>query len=166
MPFLVKQVAFDHFYNPSAYGYKRTIFSDRNLVNRRNVVTEVKSKNIACKSFIDLELDARVIAATLHEMNLKGVGDIPIDGTIPDGLTNAKPKGKRNFVYTLAGTIVDEFIFHDEKFSKMLKQLNKEEGKKAEQEHLLTEDGRYRCRWPECNRTYAFIGKSKSDHEL
>lgn len=43
------QVAFDHFYNPGAAADQCTLFSDRNLINRRNVVEDVKKKFSACK---------------------------------------------------------------------------------------------------------------------
>jgi hypothetical protein len=41
------------------------LFLDRNLVNRRKAVEEVKKNYNACKQFFNLEIDARVIAAAL-----------------------------------------------------------------------------------------------------
>lgn len=39
--------------------------SDKILINRRNVVTEVKKNYAACRQFLEVELDARILAAAL-----------------------------------------------------------------------------------------------------
>ena len=58
-------VAFGYFYNPSAISDQCTLYADRNLINRRNVVEEVKKNFDACKQFFNLEIEARVVAAAL-----------------------------------------------------------------------------------------------------
>eukprot|EP00794_Sanderia_malayensis_P001047 gene1047-373_t len=160
------QVAFDHFYNTSAFGDQCTLFSDRNLINRRNVVSEVKRKVSACKSFLDLELDARVTAATLHFMKLTDLDGIPSEEHLPTGIMASKRQNKQEFLYTLASEIVDKYILQHDKMSKQLALHIEMELERDEEKKLVTKEGRFKCRWPDCTKTYAILGKSKAEHEL
>ena len=63
--FVFFQYGFDHFYDANAPGDKCTLHSDRVLINRRNVRTDVSKKVDACKQFFELEVKSRIIAATL-----------------------------------------------------------------------------------------------------
>ena len=59
------------------------MFSDRNLINRHNVVTDVKKKFAACQEFFVMEVEARVVAATLHVLGLKSLDDEPTETVLP-----------------------------------------------------------------------------------
>ena len=55
----------------SSAGDKCTIHSDRNLGNRRNVKGDVTAAANACRRFFVLEVEARIIAATLQIMGMQ-----------------------------------------------------------------------------------------------
>ena len=42
-----------------------TLGSDKVLINRRNVTSQVKKRYAACKKFREVELESRVVAAML-----------------------------------------------------------------------------------------------------
>ena len=79
------QVAYDHYYNPSSTSDKCTLFNERQLINRRNVVGEVKSKYNACKQFFDVALDARIVAAAMQILKIADIEEtaegVPAIGT-------------------------------------------------------------------------------------
>ena len=55
----------------SSAGDKCTIHSDRNLGNRRNVKGDVTAAANACRRFFVLEVEARIIAATLQIIGMQ-----------------------------------------------------------------------------------------------
>lgn len=67
-----KKVVFKNFYNGSSSADKCTMFSDRNLINRRNVKADVDGAVNPCRKFFELEVNARLMAATMEiiRMNL------------------------------------------------------------------------------------------------
>ncbi len=65
MIFNIILVAFANFYNPSSAGDKCTLYSDRNLVNRRNVKSDVSAAANPCRRFFQMEVEARITAAAV-----------------------------------------------------------------------------------------------------
>ena len=56
---------------------KCTLAADKILVNRRNVIPEVKRRYAACRRFLDVELESRILAAGLKLLNISNLKDIP-----------------------------------------------------------------------------------------
>eukprot|EP00112_Aurelia_sp_Birch-Aquarium-sp1_P017402 Seg4027.1 transcript_id=Seg4027.1/GoldUCD/mRNA.D3Y31 product="hypothetical protein" protein_id=Seg4027.1/GoldUCD/D3Y31 len=77
------QIGFDAFYHPQSSDDKCTLYSDRNLINRRNVVTDVKSRVSACKQFFNISLEAGIVAAALLELGLEDTTAIPSEEKFP-----------------------------------------------------------------------------------
>ena len=61
----LSQVAFNNFYNAASTADKCTMYSDRNLINRRNVKSDVSSAANPCRRFFQLEVEARIIGAAV-----------------------------------------------------------------------------------------------------
>ena len=59
------QIAFSNLYKAASASDKCTLYSDRNLINRRNVKSDVSSAVNACRAFFQLEVEARVVAGCL-----------------------------------------------------------------------------------------------------
>ena len=53
------------------------------MINRRNVVTEVKWRVNACKSFLELELNASIVAATMNLLEISDIDGSPKDDVLP-----------------------------------------------------------------------------------
>lgn len=68
-------MAFSSLYNPAAAVDKCTLFSDRNLINRRNVKQDVTAAANACRRFFILAVEARIIAAALHILEMNSIDD-------------------------------------------------------------------------------------------
>ena len=77
------QIAFNAFYHTQSSADKCTLYSDRNLINRRNVVTDVKTRVSACKQFFNVSLDARVTAAALQELGMEDINAVPAEDKFP-----------------------------------------------------------------------------------
>ena len=69
------KVAFHNFYNTKSAADKCTLYSDRNLINRRNVSSDVDAAVDPCRKLFDLEVKARLIAAALHELGMSDILD-------------------------------------------------------------------------------------------
>ena len=57
--------------------YKCTLYSDRNLINRRNVQADVESNVNACRRFFFLEIESRIVTACLRELGIDEFDDTP-----------------------------------------------------------------------------------------
>ena len=96
-----------------------TLYSDRNLINRRNVKARVDSAVKPAHSFFDLCLKARVIAAALEIMKLGSVDDTTEDE--PD--SDANNASKREYITKLAGQIVDEYVLNTARYEELAKEI-------------------------------------------
>ena len=102
------QLAFDRLYSQASSRDKCTLYSDRNLINRRNVKAHVNSAVKPAHSFFDLCLKARVVAAALEIMKLNSVDDTCADVPKED----ASKATKKNYLDKLAGQIVNGYVLN------------------------------------------------------
>lgn len=155
---------FSHFYHTTAPNDQCTMYCDRNLINRRNVSVDV-SKNVnATKQFVMLEINARIVAACMTELNIDEVDGKPSTSALPLHLTKSSKGEKRHFLKLLASRVVDKYILGEEKVTAILDKVHMAE--KEEREKLKTKEGaRFKCRFPGCDKTYRFDGKRKREHE-
>lgn len=58
----------NHFYNAKSSSDKCTLFSDKVLIDRRNLKHDVKDNYNNVKKFIQTELEARIVAAACIEL--------------------------------------------------------------------------------------------------
>ena len=155
------QVAFDHFYDARAPDDKCTMFSDRNLINRRNVVTDVKKKFRACNDFFLLEVESRVIAATLNVLGLSSLDGEPTDDVLLSLLRNSSLKTKRTFVKDLSLKVVDKFILNKENMDRIIKDREDEK----ELDVGILPNGKFPCRFQGCKKEFAHDDKHREAHE-
>jgi hypothetical protein len=153
----------DNFFNGNGTD-KCTLGSEKILINRRNVVKEVKKGHSACKHFLTLALEARVVAATLTVLQITSVEDKPCERVLPEKLASATESEKREFIGKLAADVVDKFILKADNIDEYLKRKVAED--EAEEAKTCPKTNRYKCRDEQCNKTFAVNGKSKQNHEL
>ena len=72
------------------------MFADRNLVNRRNVVEDVKKKFSACQEFFLMEVETRVVAATLKVLGLDSIDGEPDNASMPTTLADSSTATRKN----------------------------------------------------------------------
>lgn len=105
----------DNFFNGNGKD-RCTLGSDRFLINRRNVMKEVKKRYSACKSFLSLALEARIIAATLTLLQIDSMEDEPCNTNLPSNLSNASKAEKKTFIGKLAENVVDKYIMKKKEY--------------------------------------------------
>ena len=51
------------------------MYSDRNLINRRNVKSDVSAAANACRRFFTIEVESRIVAATMSVLGIEKLDD-------------------------------------------------------------------------------------------
>lgn len=78
------------------------MYSDRNLVNRRNVRGDVTAAANACRRFFQLEVEARIIAAALKVLGMSQIDDEkPTDNIFLNG-PDATRQDKKKYLHKVA----------------------------------------------------------------
>ena len=79
----------------------------------------------ACKSVLELELDARMVAATMNLLQISDTDGSPKDDVLPPALEDVSCE--RKFIETRSGNAVDKFILRSDKVNKFFEQRQKTE---------------------------------------
>ncbi|KAJ7380524.1 hypothetical protein OS493_008989 [Desmophyllum pertusum] len=90
--------AFKNFYNTKSAGDKCTLYSDRNLINRRNVREDVDAAVNPCRKFFDLEVKARLMASAIHELGMSDISDSPKGEFYQPNLPEASNMEKKEYL--------------------------------------------------------------------
>ena len=122
--FLYLQVAFNHFYNTSGPSEKCTLYAGRNHINRRNVSFDVENLS-ACKQFFIMEIESRVLAATLDFMEITSLDDSSSDNVLPSSLHNSPAPVQQKFLKDLASNVVDTYIVNEVNINNLKKSCRK-----------------------------------------
>ena len=134
------------------------MFSDRTLINRRNVKGNVSAAANACRRFFQLEVEARVVAASMKVLGMKSLGDKhPVNHPLPEAGQSVAER--KHYLQNVALHVVDTFIV-DKKMNEHLQQsaLLLEQDKADSQ-------GRFPCRFPGCPKSFVHNGKLRKEHE-
>lgn len=135
------------------------MYSDRNLVNRRNVKGDVTAAANACRRFFTMEVEARIIAAALKMLGMKSIDDKPTANTFSGG--DSDERGKRDYLRNIASTIVDTHVIDKNRNNYMVDSVRNIE----QEQEVPNEQGRFVCRFPGCTKSFAHAGKVRKDHE-
>ena len=87
------------------------MFSDRNLINRRNVAGDVTSSCRPDRDFLEIVFQSRVIAAAKKVLGFENKTGKPTKFNLPSRIDLLKKSEKLNCLHELAGKVVDEFFF-------------------------------------------------------
>ena len=104
-------------------GDECTLYSDRNLINRRNVSSDVDAAVNPCRKFFDLEVKARLIAAALHELGMNNILDSPKGEFSQPNLPEASNVEKKEYVRKIATHIVDGYVIRRENVENIFNNL-------------------------------------------
>ena len=119
------------------------------------------------RDFLILEVKARILAAAFHVLGLKSKDDEPLHYPFPEDLPNWNKLQRLQFLHKAAGMIVDEIVIDEAMMNGSLQELVSAEERREIQRHLdVNEDGRFPCRFPGCNTSFKYNGKSRRRHEL
>ena len=146
--------------HPSASSDKCTLYNDRNLINRRNVVTDVSKNVSACKKFFLLEVKARVVAAAMNELGIEDIDSSPDSESFNINENDSREK-KINLIHSLATTVVNTYILKEARVQGILDKIHNATG----DENCNMKGERYLCRFPGCTKSFRHDGKRRQDHE-
>ena len=104
-----------------------------------------------------LEVTARVVAAAFHVLGLKSRQDKPKNFPIPEDLASQSRLHQLQFLHKAAAKIVDEVVIDFVSMQERQEILNRLQ---------LNEHGRFPCRFPGCQTSFKYNGKSRRRHEL
>ena len=111
-----------------------------------------------------LEVDARIVAACMTELQLKEIDESPDSNVLPTTLLNGSRKERQQYLKSIATKVVNRYILDAENVTALLNKVQMSENK--EKERSVPPDGdRFKCRFQGCGKTYRYDGKRKRDHE-
>ena len=130
------------------------------MINGRNVKKDVSGAANPCRRFFTLEVEARIVAATLHILGMTKMDDpepttsaciLPTDPTIED---------KQIYLNKVSALVVNQFIVDQKRNADVQKAA-----KRIQRDHQTDVYGRYPCRYRGCSKSFANPGKLRKDHE-
>ena len=107
------QLIFKRFFSGKSEGDCCTLYSDRTLINRRNVKAVPHTAYRADRDFLTLVIKSRVIAAAMLELGFTGKSSQPEKLPLPENLQNQRKICHLQYLHKAASLIVDKFILDD-----------------------------------------------------
>ena len=108
-----------------------------------------------------MEIEARVVAATLDFTQITSLDDTPPEDVLPLSLVDATAETHKKFLKDLAFQIVDTYVVNETNINALMEELQK----KRRADVGVLADGRFGCRFSGCTKSFAFDGKRRIAHE-
>lgn len=91
----------------------------------------------------------------------------PAHYPLPKDMEKMRKAEKLEFLHGISEKVVHSFIFQSgEELQKLVDGVLTEEEKDILQQQELTAEGRFPCRFPGCNKSFKYNGKTRRNHEL
>eukprot|EP00794_Sanderia_malayensis_P012570 gene12570-13857_t len=156
------QVAYDCLYNPKALTDRCTMFSDKVLVNRRDINTDVSRRYSGCKKFFLLEVQARVIAGFCEVLGIASPDEVPSEQL----LTRIKvmtAREKDEYLNRISAAVVDKFIIRNVRNDRMVESQEYEDW--LVNTNVKNSSGQFLCRFKSCTQTFKYDKSKRLEHE-
>lgn len=166
--FFCQQLIYSRFYNGKSANDSCTLFSDKNLLNHRNVTGDVQSSYRADRDFLEIVFQSRIIAAAKKVLGFENKTGKPTKFNLPSNMDLMKKSDKLNCLHELAGKVVDAFVFYQSSSVGAIVNtvVTEQEKENLLRQQKLTDDGRFPCRFPGCDSSFKYNGKSRRNHQL
>ena len=140
-----------------------TMFSDRTLINRRNVTGDTHSSYRANRDFLSIVFESRVIAAAMKVLGFENQSSMPTKHQLPSNLQLLQKSQKLKCLDELAAKVVDQFVFLKSSAVNDIVDsvLTQQEKDNVLQQQKLTHEGRFPCRFQGCEKSFKYNGKSR-----
>ena len=142
------------------------MFADRNLINRRNVTSDVSSSYRPNRDFFQVVFKSRVIGAAMSVLGFENRSSIPSKYTLPENMTTLSKGYKLQVLHELSAKVVDNFVFNSNMVEQVSSVVSEQEKRNVLERQGLTPDGRFPCRFPGCTSSFKQNGKARRNHEL
>lgn len=161
------QLIFSRYYSGSSACDKTSLFALRNLVNWRDVVTDAQQKPAPCKRFMDLILDADIIAAALDFFGMADVNDSPTKHGFSNEMENNIRAVRARYFSKVMKEFIMSFIVDGTLYEKHFANIHAlEEWEAVQRNQPVLDNGRYPCRFPGCSSSFKHDGLHRMRHEL
>ena len=158
---------FSRYYSGSSACDKTSLFASRNLINWRDVVTDAQQKPAPCKRFVDLILDADIIAAALVFFGMVDVKDTPTKHGFSDEMANNIRAVRARYFSKVLKEFILTFIVDGTLYERHFANIQSlEEWEAVQRNQPVLENGRFPCRFPGCNSSFKHDGVHRMRHEL
>ena len=166
-PFFFYPVNFSRYYSGSSASDKTSLFALRNLVNWRDVVSDAQQKPAPCKRFVNLVLDASIIAAALKFFGMETTEDTPTKNSISPGLATGLKVVRQRFFYRVIKEFIQTYVVDGTLYENHFNNIQAlQEWETALTNQPTLPNGRYPCRFPGCSSSFKHDGVHRMRHEL
>ena len=161
------QLMYSRFFSGKSASDACTMFSDKSIINRRNVSAEVKSAYRADRDFFQLLWKSRVIAAAMNVLGFDDKNALPTKVNLPLEMKQFSKAEKLKLLHELSAKVVDTFVFKNgSSVQSLVESVLTQQEREAMLNQDLTPDGRFPCRFHGCKRSFKYNGLSRRNHEL
>ncbi len=131
--------------------------SDRNLVNHRNIKGDVSAAANACRRFFVLEVEARIIAATLHILGMQKIDDEEPTMNMFPSACDTCTDDKKDYLHRISSLVVDKFVVDHKRNTDVEMSVQSIQQDKNQPDVY--------GQFPGCSKTFAHCRKLQKDHE-
>lgn len=161
------QLIFSRYYSGSSACDKTSLFALRNLVNWCDVFTDAQQKPAPWKRFVDLVLDADIIAAVLVFFGMVDVEDTPTKHGFSNQMANIIRAVRARYFSKVLKEFILTFIVDGTLYERQFSNIQAlEEWEAVQRNQPVLENGRFPCRFPGCNSSFRHDGVHRMRHEL
>ena len=140
--FSTLQLIFKKFFSGKSESDICTLFSDRTLINRRNVKSDPHTAFRADRDFLLITVKSRVIAAAMSVLGFSDKGSQPTKFPLPVDIAEQSRVQRLEYLHKAAALIVDKFVFNDDSVSRLLDDiLTNQESQNQRDQQERTVDG-------------------------
>lgn len=101
----------DRYYVTKSSRERGTLYQLRNIINRRNVVSDVSKGYHATAAFIDLVTECHIITAALEHLNMESPSSEC--KSLPQNISDLDSESKKAFILQICTAIVDKYFLND-----------------------------------------------------
>ena len=106
------QVMFNRLFNKDSIGDKGTLKQLQVLINRQNIPKKVKDDPNAVEDFIDVVVDAHIVAAALAFFSMESTKSIPTKNINIAAIESLPLKERQHRLLQAVGNLVSKYVLH------------------------------------------------------
>ena len=158
---------FSRYYSGSSANDKTSLFALRNLVNWRDVGSDAQHKPAPCKRFVNLVLDADIIAAALKFFGMASIDDRPTKHCFSDELATGLRVVRQRYFHRVIKEFIQTYVVDGTLYENHFHNIQAlQEWGTVQNNQPLLPNGRYPCRFPGCTSSFKHDGVHRMRHEL
>ena len=142
--------------------FQQLIYS-RFFSGKSDVTSDTHSSYRANRDFFSVVFTSRVIVAAMKVLGFENKAGAPSNHSLPTNLNSMKKAEKLDCLLEMSAKVVDEFVFqHASNVNDLVNRVvTQQERDEVLNHQQLTPDGRFPCRFPGCERSFKYNGKSR-----